>query len=78
MIETFNERFGRLLKEARTFTKHGIEMSVGLRPMAKAVKVSPATLSRIERGCEPDMVTARKLGPIVGICPCCGESWPKP
>lgn len=46
---------------------------MGVRELARAAGVSPATVSRIKRGEEPDMATAKKLLPFMNDCPCCGQ-----
>lgn len=48
----------------------------GLRQRAREIGISPTTLSRFESGKEPDMKTARKVGPYFGKCPCCEQPWP--
>lgn len=49
----------------------------GLRARARRIGISPTTLSRFERSHEPDMKTARLIGPHVGTCPCCKQTWPE-
>lgn len=53
MIETSLDNFGDKIKAKRG--------SMGLRGAAKKIGVSPATLSRIERGNLPDLINFRKL-----------------
>ena len=46
---------------------------IGVRQMAEEIGISPATLSRVE-GYKPiSLNVARKIGPWVGACLCCGE-----
>ena len=52
-------------------------LGLGIRGMAKRLHTSPATLSRIERGLSFELETAISIGPVVGMCPCCGREWPK-
>ena len=51
----------------------------GLRSLDRKLGGNPskATLSRLQNGHPPDMDTARALGPVVGMCPCCGRPWPR-
>lgn len=48
---------------------------LGIRAMAKEVGISPATLSRIENGAEPDMKTSRSILRYAGACSCCGAAF---
>jgi DNA-binding XRE family transcriptional regulator len=65
------EEFGLAVRAVRH------HLGLGLRGMAKRLNTSPATLCRIERGLPFDLETAIQIGPIVGMCPCCGKEWPK-
>jgi DNA-binding XRE family transcriptional regulator len=51
-------------------------LGFGVRRMAELLGTSPATLSRIERGFDFDISTARKVSEKSGVCLCCGEAWP--
>lgn len=42
---------------------------LGLRDAAKATRISSATLSRVERGEEPDIVTFARLCKWLGLAP---------
>lgn len=53
------ERIGRLALEKRG--------STGVRAAAKEIGVSPATLSRVERGYLPDLETFRKICAWLGV-----------
>lgn len=54
---SFNtEGFAKAVK-----TRRVIELGVGMREVTKKTKVSPATISRIEKGTIPDMGTFIKL-----------------
>ncbi|MCB5205050.1 helix-turn-helix domain-containing protein [Neorhizobium sp. T786] len=46
---------------------------IGVRQMAGELGISPATLSRIESYKPISLDVARKIGPWVGECLCCGE-----
>lgn len=50
---------------------------MGVRELARATGISPATVSRIKRGETPDMATAQKLMPYMNECPCCGQKLKK-
>lgn len=46
---------------------------IGVRQMAAEIGISPATLSRIEGYHPVSLEVAKKIGPWVGACLCCGE-----
>lgn len=46
----------------------------GVRGTAALLHMSPATVSRIARGHDLDMETARQLYDEIGVCACCGRS----
>jgi len=50
----------------------------GLRAFAREIEENPskATLSRITRYYDVELSTARHLGELVGVCPCCGRKYP--
>ena len=48
----------------------------GVRSTARLFGISPSTVSRLARGDDPDPKTAKIVGPLLGACPCCGQSWP--
>ena len=54
-------QIGTLLRERRG--------TLGVRDTAKEIGVSPATLSRIENGKQPDLVTFEKVCRWLGISP---------
>lgn len=60
--------------------------SVGVREAAREIGVSPATLSRVERGHLPDLETFKKIclwldvdpGQVLGVSPASGPPSPRP
>lgn len=48
----------------------------GVRSVERIYDINKATVSRLQRGSEPDMDTGRFVGKLVGVCPCCGGDWP--
>ena len=60
----YSEGFAKRVK-----TKRVIEMNVGLRELAKKIKVSSATLSRLENGKTPEMETFLKVCHWLGVLP---------
>lgn len=57
--------------------KGAIALYGGVRAAGRLLNVSPSTMSRLGRGEAPDPKTAQQLGPLIGVCPCCGQAWPK-
>ena len=55
------EELGRMLSQQRG--------SMGIRAAAAEIEISPATLSRLERGHVPDVVTLRKICDWLEISP---------
>ena len=56
-----------ILKIARSVTRSSPQ------DVADQIGVSRATISRLEKGHDPDMDTARKLSNWLGVCACCGQ-----
>lgn len=54
-------KFDTLEFSKRIKTKRVIELSTGLREVAQKVKVSPASISRMERGSVPEMKSFLKM-----------------
>jgi transcriptional regulator with XRE-family HTH domain len=50
------------------------KLGFGIRKMAEILGTSPATLSRIERGFDFDISTARAVSQKAGVCLCCGNA----
>jgi DNA-binding transcriptional regulator YdaS (Cro superfamily) len=54
-----------------------VDIYGGVRAAGRLLGISPSTVSRLYRGDLADPKTATTLGPAIGVCPCCGQDWPK-
>lgn len=57
--------------------QQAVKLYGGVRPTARLLGMSPATVSRLARGKPADPATAAVVCAAIGVCHCCGQGWPK-
>lgn len=57
--------------------QQAVRLYGGVRATARLTGISPSTISRLNNGEVADPKTAAVIGPAIGVCPCCGQDWPK-
>lgn len=59
-----------------TVLQGAVALYGGVRAAARLLGISPSTVSRLNRSEPADPKTAKVIGPLLGVCPCCQQDWP--